>query len=146
MRYVAATALLCAAISACDELTPIEPGPDTGPVTAYVDGEAFIASSVSVRNVQGQVRITAVSGSTEIRLYFEGSGPNNYVIGPGNPVDARVTLGTETWTADAGTGSGTITVTDFIPSFLSGSFDLTVVGSDESSLRVEQGRFVILGF
>lgn len=146
MKRFACAMLLAGVLSSCDEPTPIEPGPDTGPVTGYIDGDAFVASSVTVQVVQGRVTVTAVSGSTELRFQFEGTGPSNYVIGTGNPVEAQLTLGSAMWTADETTGAGTITVTDYIPSFLSGSFDFTVVGADESTVRVTQGRFVIIGF
>lgn len=138
--------LALVAASSCGELTPIEPGPDTGPVTAYIDGDPFIAQTVTVRDVQSLVTVTATAGATEVRFEFQSTGPNNYIIGPGNPVEARVTLGTVTWTADATTGSGTITVTDRLPGLLSGSFDFTVIGADDSTVRVTQGRFVIMGF
>lgn len=133
--------------ASCGGENAIEPGPDTGPLTAFIDGDEFIAASATTTNVQGQVTITAAgSDQRSLTFQFPDRGTSNYVIGPGNPVTAEVTIGTERWVADENGGGGTISVTDFIPSFISGSFELTLVGGpNQATMRVTSGRFIIIG-
>ena len=138
--------LVGSALSSCGGESPIEPGPDTGPVTAFIDGEPFVAESAMVTRSQTGVVVTAVAGERSIRFEFTDRGTSNYVIGPGNPVAAEATIGTSTWRAGGSEGSGTITVAEFIPGFMSGSFELTLVGGPgQTTLDVTNGRFVIIG-
>lgn len=137
---------LLSAIAACGGESPIEPGPETGPLTAYIDGEAFVAESATAQNQVTVVLVTATGGDISFRFEFPDRGVSNYVIGAGNPVVAELTVGSSTWRADEAAGAGTITVFEFVPGFMSGQFDLTLVGGpDGSTVRVTTGRFAIIG-
>mgnify|MGYP001605091478 CR=1 FL=1 len=140
-----ALASLVVALAACESESIIEPGPDTGPLTAYIDGEAFIAETALVDRLQTHIVVTASSGDRSLRFEFPDLGTRNYVIGPGNPVIAEVTIGSSTWRADETTGNGTITVRESIPSYLAGSFDVRLEGSDGSTMALTSGLFVIIG-
>jgi len=140
-----AVALLVAG-AACGSENPIEPGPDTGPLTAYIDGEPFVAEVASVQNQITVVIVSASAGDTSFRFDFPDRGVSNYVIGPGNPITAELTIGPDTWLADGGSGGGTITVFEFVPGFMSGQFNLSLVGGpDGSTVHVTTGRFAIIG-
>jgi len=146
MRRVGHTLVLMLAVASCGGQDPIEPGPDTGPVTAFIDGESFVASSAMVTRRATGIVVEAVAGDRSIRFEFVDRGTSNYVIGPGNPVVAEVTIGAASWRADDGQGGGTITVTESIPSYLAGSFELTLVGGPgQTTMNVNNGRFVIIG-
>ena len=99
----------------------------------------------SVRRPQGGLLVVASDGRVTLRLEFEDRGIRNYVIGVGNEVSAEVSIGAGEWVADGATGSGTIQVTGYAPSFLEGSFELSLEGDDPSSMVVTSGRFVIFG-
>lgn len=124
---------------------PVAPGPDTGPLTAYVDGALFVADHATVtREGDDLVAQATASDGKSIGFRFTDQGPANYLVGPGNPVSASVTIGSSRWVAEGTTGRGTITVTALFPTQIRGSFNLTVVGGpDESSLSVTQGQFLI---
>lgn len=134
-------------LAACGQ-DAISPGPDTGPLTAYIDGDAFIADStlvVRTGNTGVEVSVTAWGpNGRSIAFEFIGSGPANYAIGPGNDVSASVTVGSSTWTAGGTTGSGVISVTALWATHIEGSFELTVVGGGSPQSRdVTLGRFNI---
>lgn len=132
-------------LTSCGGDNPLEPGPDTGPLTALIDGESFVAESATVTRNGSEVSVTAsASGQRSISLGFTDQGPFNYLIGPGNPVSAEVTIGTSSWLAEELTGSGTITVTALTQSRIEGAFTLVVVGGpDGTTLNVTDGLFVI---
>lgn len=139
-------AILLVAVTGCDSLTPIEPGPDTGPLTGYIDGEEFIAVSANSTITPAMVTIEASSGARSIRFEFNNLGANNYFVGQGNPVSAEVVYDGSTWIAEGQTGSGTVTVTDLISTFISGQFDFTLVReSDGRTIEVSVGRFILVG-
>ena len=97
-------------LAACTE-EPLAPGPDTGPVTAYFDGETFVAASAAMIRHGYDVRIEATAADgRSITFEFPDEGDRNYLIGPGNPVSATVTIGASTWLGDEDRGGGTITV------------------------------------
>lgn len=124
---------------------PIAPGSDTGPVTAYFDGEVFIAESATMTRLGADIRIDASApDGRSLTLLFPDLGNHNHLIGPGNPVSARVTIGAGTWVGDNTVGSGTITVTAVFPTRIQGSFDLDLGGGPGgSSIEVSQGRFLV---
>jgi hypothetical protein len=145
---LALLAVLSIAMSSCGAgLDPIEPGPDTGPVTAYIDGEAFVAETVNVTRQTATLVIVASAGNRSIRFEIPDNGERNYAIGQGNPIAAEVRIGAATWRADETAGEGTVTVTDWIPSYIAGSFDLRLVGGPAgTTVAVERGLFLIIGF
>lgn len=144
LRATVTLSVAVSVLAACGE-GPIAPGPDTGPVTALFDGEVFIADSAAMIRVGSDVRVEAsASDGRSITLDFPDLGDRNYLIGPGNPVSATVTIGASTWTADENGGGGTITVTGIFPTRIEGSFSLALVGGPGgSSLDVTQGRFLV---
>ena len=124
----------------------IAPGEDTGPLTAYIDGDPFIADTADLFRSGFAVRVeAATSDGRSITLVFPDMGDRNYLIGPGNSVSAQVTVGGSTWTADENGGGGTITVTGTFPTRIQGSFNLSLVGGPGGShtLEVTQGRFMV---
>lgn len=138
-------AALVVLVAGCDSLSPIEPGPNT-PLTGYIDGEEFIATSANSTITPATVTIEASSGTRSIRFEFNNLGPNNYFIGEGNPVRAEVVFDGATWVAEGEAGGGTVTVTDLISTFISGQFDFTLVReSDGQSIEVSVGRFILVG-
>jgi len=64
-------------------------------------------------------------GETLLEARYD-NGARDYLIGPGTGVTASVSIGTATWRAEEAIGSGTISVTDILPSFISGSFSVTL--------------------
>lgn len=140
-------ALLTLAVgAACESLSPIEPGPDTGPLTAYIDGEAFVAETATSSILPTGIVVRAEQGDRVIRFEVTNRGPSNYLVGQGNPVSAEVRIGSDVWVAEGEVGSGTISITDVFPSFVSGQFDLQLVRPvDENEIEVTLGRFVIIG-
>lgn len=129
----------------CGPDDPVAPDPETAPVTALIDGELFIAESAVVDRSGFEVSIAAsASGQRSIGFDFPDQGSANYLIGPGNPVSARVTIGNSTWLAGEAIGSGTITVTTLTQARIEGSFRFTLVGGPNPAAReVTNGRFVI---
>lgn len=123
----------------------VAPGPDTGPLTALIEGQLFVADSARVTRRGYEVSVNAYGPDQKsIRLHFTDEGPRNYLIGPGNPVSASVTIGASGWVAEESTGQGTITVTLLTYTRIEGQLTLTVVGGGSpTSLDVTKGRFVI---
>lgn len=144
LRAHCLTALASVVLVGCGE-DPIAPGPDTGPVTAYIDDDAFIADSADVTRSGQAVTVTARgAGGRSIEFTFDDFGAANYFVGPGNPVSASVTIGSSTWTAEGSTGSATVTVTAIWATHIEGSFVMTVVGGGSPSvLEVTNGLFFI---
>lgn len=148
MRLVARLAIPALAsvlLASCGGDDPILPGPDTGPLTAFIDGDPFVAEFASVTRDGAQVWVNAnASGGPEITMRFPDSGPTNHFIGPGNEVSVVVTIDASIWIAGGATGSGTITVTAVTSNYIEGSFSLTVEGGpSHTSLSVTNGRFLI---
>lgn len=109
-------------------------------MTARIDGEAFCGTFFDVQRGSGQVFVNSGgSGARAIGFTFPDQGPGTYTIAPGNSVAAGVTLGTASFTAGQGSGSGTIVITTLTGTRVAGTFQLTVVGA--STVNVTQGAF-----
>jgi hypothetical protein len=131
--------------------------PTEGLLTATVDGSVFSAvpSSITATNVNGVIRISGVDGSTTgsgrtLDLTIVGNAPGIYPIGPpsGTPAtSASLTLGGARWVADATLGSGSITITAFMPTQATGTFLFSaepVPGTSAVGARiVTQGTFTV---
>ena len=89
-----------------------------------------------------RIEATAADGRS-ITFEFPDEGDRNYLIGPGNPVSATVTIGASTWLGDEDRGGGTITVTGIFPTRIEGSFNFSLVGGPGGPLEVTKGRFLV---
>ncbi len=129
----------------CGDGDILAPGPDTGPLTALIQGQLFIADSATVTRTGYDVSVSAFGpDQRSIHFQFTDGGPRNYLIGTGNPVSASVTIGASSWAASASTGGGTISVRLLTATRIEGDLTLTVVGNaTPASLEVTKGRFVI---
>jgi len=143
--HLLALALVATSLTASCGSDPVDPGPDTGPMTALIDGDSFVAEFATVSRSGGQVFVNAgASGERAIGFQFPDAGPSNHFVGPGNAVSAGVTIGTSSWLAVEAIGRGTITVTVLTGARIEGSFTLTVVGGpDPATLELTNGRFAI---
>jgi len=135
----------CLIAAACAGEDPVVPGPSSGPVTAYIDGELFIADTAIVTKAGQDIAVEArASNGRVIGFEFTERGPANYWIGPGNPVSGFVRIGASSWTAEGPDGGGTITLTAIFPTRIEGSFNMIVVGgASPASLEVSSGLFAI---
>lgn len=137
----------CAAVlvAACGGNDPIAPGEETGPLTAFINGEAFVAEVATVTRAGHQIFVNAAGANQRaIGFQFPDQGPANYIIGPGNPTSAGVTIGTSSWLAGDATGSGVITVTALTQTRLEGTFVLTAIGGpNPTTLEITSGTFAI---
>jgi hypothetical protein len=127
-------------IAGCDGSTGSSTvnGPSSGTqefLTATVDGTVFAAaqSSITASNLNGVIKISGVDGTTggsglTMDLTIVGNAPGVYSIGPpaGTPATAAgLTLGNARWAADPTIGSGSITITAFMPTQATGTFVFT---------------------
>jgi len=118
------TTFLLAALVACGGDDPA--GPEvttTGPVSARVDGAAWAATIAFATNTGGFVAVGASSTAGEgIGFALQGSTPGTYTFGPSNPANATLTIGSDVWSAGAGTGSGSIVITVLNSTRVAGTF------------------------
>lgn len=141
LRTVLALFLVSLASVGCGGDDPT--GPVTGPMTALIDGERFVAEFATVQRAADVVYVNgAGAGQRAIGFAFQDDGPGTYTLGQGNPVSVGVQIGNDTWSAGAGVGSGAIVVTTFTETRLVGTFAFTV-GSGGSTLTITEGAFDI---
>lgn len=143
-RYAAVTCL--AAAAACGGDGSTDPNA-SGPMTARIDGERFVAVQTTVLQSAG---ITAVNGgSADLRaigFQIQNVATGTYTIAPGNLVSAGVTIGNAAWGAGGTMGSGTITISTLTANRIAGTFQLTVdaiSGGASGTLAVTEGAFDI---
>lgn len=145
MHSIVAKALLITIVAlgaACGGDSGTGPEGDSGPMTARIDGDPFVAQFVSVQRSSGFVYVNGGgSGQRAIGFVFPDDGTGTYTIAPGTLVAAGVQIGAESYTAGQSTGAGTISVTTFTDSRLAGTFSLTVVGP--ATLAITDGAFDI---
>ncbi len=127
-------------LSGCGDSGPADPLSEDCRMTARINGEAFCGTFFDVQRSANQVFVNSGgSGARAIGFTFPDQGPGTYTIAPGNSVAAGVTLGTASFTAGQGSGSGTIVITTLTGTRVAGTFQLTVVGA--STVNVTQGAF-----
>jgi len=130
------------------------PRPPTGPddseaaLTARIDGVPFASVFATVGHSAGQVFINAGVGDPlrAIGFQFPDQGPDQFMMAPGNPVSAGVTIGNAPWVAGGDMGGGSISVTTSTANRIAGTFEFTVVaqgGQQPAELTVTEGGFDI---
>lgn len=131
-----ATALLT--ITACGGDSS---GPSDCKMTAQLNGQEFCGLFLSVERNGGQVFVNSgASGQRAIGFTFPDTGPGTYQIVSGSLVAAGVTIGTDSYTAGGGTGSGTLVITAATGTRTAGTFELTAVAG-AATATVTQGAF-----
>jgi len=126
--------------------TPTGPtGGTTDTMTAMVDGQSWNAAQVQV--VRNGTLVTIGGANTQlmgIGLVFTDSA-GAFTIGSDLAATATVTMGSNSWTASAATGSGSITVTSITSTRVSGTFSFVAPtlesGVTPPSRTVTQGKF-----
>lgn len=143
IRRVAFTSLILTA--ACGG-GPSGPDDASGPITALIDGEPFVAQFATVSDHGGGI-IAVNGGGAGLRavgFQFVSTGVGTYTIAPGNLVAAGVTIGSQAWGAGGDIGAGTITVSTLTANRIAGTFTFTVeasTGQAPATLSVTDGRF-----
>ena len=132
-------------------------GSDTGPsdptngtMTARIDGSSWRATVAIAATYQNGILAVAggdpVSGGTPtVGFAALATAPGTFTIGGTGPANGLVTVGSSTWQAAAGTGSGSITITAISATGARGTFQFTalpVAGTPASGTRtVTEGVF-----
>ncbi len=151
IRPVALTALLLS-IAACGSDTGPSDPPDlpNGTMSARIDGSSWSATiAIFATYNNGILAIAggdAVSGGTRtIGIGAQVTAPGTFPIGGTNPANGLVTIGTSTWQAAAGIGSGSITITAISATGARGTFQfnaLPVANTPATGTRaVTEGSF-----
>jgi hypothetical protein len=144
---VASVALLVFGLACGSDDKGTGPDDQTGPMTALIDGESFVAEFATVDQAGGQVYVNgAALPQRAIGFTFPTEGVGTYTMAVGQLVAAGVTIGNDAWIAGSGSGGGTITVTTFTADRLVGTFQLSVVasgGQAPQTLSVTNGKFDI---
>lgn len=140
------TAILAASLflplAACGGDDPT--GPESGPMTALMNGERFVAEFATVQGSANQVFVNgAGAGGRAIGFTIPDSGPGTYELGVGNPVAVGVQVGSATWTGGAGAGSGSITVTTFTETRIAGTFAFVVGNGGGAEMAITEGEYDI---
>lgn len=140
-------AIACiAAITACGSDSPTDPS-ESGPMTARIDGDRFVAVQTTVLQSGGTTAVNG--GSADLRaigFQIQNMTTGTYTIAPGSLVSAGVTIGSASWGAGGAMGSGTITVTAVTAARVTGTFQFTVeaiAGGAAGSLAITDGVFDI---
>lgn len=125
MKLTAALVLL----GACgeDALSPDEGDSQlaNGSMSARIDGEAWSATAALAVGYTGGILAFAGSDASQVTIGvgFIPDGLKTYPIGPSEPTNGNLTLGsTESWAASSSMGSGTVTLTSFTANSASGTF------------------------
>ena len=109
---------------------PPPPPPPTSPMTAKLNGQAFVAEFATLGRSAGQVFINGAGlPARAIGFTFPDLGTGTYTIAPGNLVSSGVTVGSTAWVAGQSQGSGTIVVTTFTANRIAGTFTINLVPS-----------------
>jgi hypothetical protein len=109
---------------------PPPPPPPTAPMTAKLNGQAFVAEFATLGRSAGWVYINGAGlPSNAIGFAFADQGTGTYTIAPGNLVSSGVTVGSTAWVAGQSQGSGTIMVTTFTANRIAGTFTINLVPS-----------------
>jgi len=151
IRSVALTTLVLFGAACGSDTGPNDPPPlANGTMTARIDGSAWRASITIVATYQGGILAVAggdpVSGGTRtIGFAAVVAAPGTFPIGGTGPANGLVTIGSSTWQAAAGTGSGSITVTAISATGARGTFQfnaLPVAGTPATGTRaITEGSF-----
>ena len=139
-------ALLLIFATACgDSLT--DPGdPETGTMTATVDGVSWGAIQIQAIS-SGNVISLAGSDVELLSIGFtvQNTGPGTYSIGPGQVTSANLGEGSATlWTAGSIQGSGTVTLSTVTDNLAIGTFEFVAElsqGSGTQTRTVTNGAF-----
>jgi len=142
-RYAAF--LLAFAIACGDSVT--DPGaPESGTMTATIDGVSW--SAIQVQGIRsGSVVSIAGSDALPLAVGFavQNTGPGTYEIGPGQITSANVIeSSTSTWTAGSAQGTGFVTLTTVTNNRAIGTFEFVAElaqGTGAQTRTVTNGVF-----
>lgn len=153
-RTLPALAVLAAVATACgggDGPTgPQGPnGPTNGTFSARIDGTNWSATIVTpAMNQVGQISALGASSPTWTMAFaWVDNGPATYVVGQSIGFNGNLSQGTGVWSASAGIGSGTLTITTRTASRVAGTFSFTMQPGQGSSsnqpVTITNGQFDI---
>lgn len=119
-----------------------------GSMSARIDGQAWTANAALAVAYTGGILAFAGSDvtSTTVGLGFIPDGLGTYDIGPNQPTNANVSLGSpNSWAASSNMGSGSVTLTSFTENSASGTFTFTALAVPTTGATgtkvVTEGRF-----
>ena len=153
IRYAMAPAILLVTVllvTGCGgDDDPASPGGGNGGgnptgvnMSATVDGGAWQAVTANAINNSGIIAVGSsnVNGDTGIGFGFQDNGTGTYTIGPGQITNANITsVSGSSWSANGGTGSGSIVVTTLTADRIAGTFQFTaerLIGTGTPATRV----------
>lgn len=122
---------------------PTGPSTPNGTMTAVVDGNSWAAVQIAATRNNGFLAISGSDASllaVAFALQESQAGTGTYPIGPGFATTGTVISNTtNSWTAGAAQGSGSITINELTESGASGTFSFTALatlGSGDPPQRV----------
>lgn len=153
LGLAAALVLLTGACSG--DLSPSDPSEGEGTLSAVLNGTEWTAVRVDAQQQDGFSGIwadeEAAGGLTLLLQVPNSQGTGSFAVGEAGPLgpSASLFLGSGadqiSWRANAGQGSGTVTITELTEEGLVGTFEFEAVAEDETTdpqvITATQGRF-----
>jgi hypothetical protein len=136
--------VLAVGVAACGSDDPVGPS-DAAAMSARIDGQVW-SPSFAVATVpptsSGFAAVSSSDGTTTIGFAFPGAA-GTYEIGASTGTNGNLTIGSVTWVASAGVGSGTIVVTSLTSERVTGTFEFTMAasGATPATRVVTNGQF-----
>lgn len=148
---VTAALILAAACGGSDN-GPTDPGtitPPNGTMSARIDGAAWAATAIAVTAQNGHLIVSGGSSNGQGVAIGASTvpGPGTQTIGGNTNAAAQgvITVGTQSWSANAIQGSGTVTITTLTANRAAGTFSFTApalsAGATPATRVVTAGQF-----
>ncbi len=161
VRSVPVLLALAALAAGCGSDSGTGPTPGSGPMSATIDGQAWVAdenlaTGMAVPGVPGAFIVQGsrvLSGSDALSLQisvYNAAGPGTYPLGAGPSVTggiATVATAGAGWTTPLSGAAGSMVITALTPTRIAGTFEYTAdaaVGSATGTRSITSGQFDLL--